>query len=802
MTTVRTTTNSGVDPLLLAKKKEDELKKEAEKAAQEAQAKKKASAQTSVPIGIGNTQDTFAAQNKDTASPVGGNSGAIWKNDMLSNDSVGDSFTSNTNSAVSSYSISPQTQPFNMDSTSNYASSEQVGEHSTTITGNGEASNPLTIHQQSGIDAPDIESQHFENTGAEFNSETRGTLTLSFTKTEPDLNMSFSDTQETGGNSSNIEETSQKDDTVTTQSVESSLTLSGFSEKKRQEHTKGICDIPTEQESIVASSESLDDFKKQWESFDSIHRKPESELISLTEANPQKGYEEEQRMANEDAALLASLFKKKPELMSEVMDNFNKMPPRLQKGFIAMMDNPDYRDLVSTSILFKMKEIMVSNDFDTSVKGFAVLTAIKSSAYSDKQKGQFIKLLNSEDVLEHIRQVALNTNNTEASAYINRIQEIMNAACVDSKVNVREIQETGARQGVAMSNASTQEETEHRIQLCCDSGYFSNKAGAEAAGRDICKHSKPESTVAAAKVLTTHEKVHNAAIDSITKNIPNCHKDAQLGVFKAVNDSDKTTIEQRKELACQIHSMHNHVQLDAVKSFLAEEKNTQNELIMNEFIAQVSKLEIETSNKIEVLAQVEKIQNVSSEIVEKASAEIQKIVKQASSKSIIPSVNEFAKIISEKVAKVVAQVVAPAEKPTLQEFRDMLDREVITAEFVANEGFKDVLIAQFSALNGDTQKEVLKTLTVEEKLMMRKKGMLPRRFWEGVDELAENKAVEGGNISSSDARYLAQNASNTILYRCLTDSRVKLSENDRALFRQTLIDNRYLKKVNGQYQKA
>ena len=138
----------------------------------------------------------------------------------------------------------------------------------------------------------------------------------------------------------------------------------------------------------------------------------------------------------------------------------------------------------------------------------------------------------------------------------------------------------------------------------------------------------------------------------------------------------------------------------------------------------------------------------------------------------------------------------------MSQFVDMLEKEIFTAEFVANSGYKDVLIKQFSALNGDTQKEVLKTLSIEDKLMMRKKGLLPRRFWEQVDELAANKVLEGGYVSASDAKLLAKTASNSILYHCLCDSSIKLSEDDKSLFKKTLIENRYLKNVNGQYQKA
>ena len=85
---------------------------------------------------------------------------------------------------------------------------------------------------------------------------------------------------------------------------------------------------------------------------------------------------------------------------------------------------------------------------------------------------------------------------------------------------------------------------------------------------------------------------------------------------------------------------------------------------------------------------------------------------------------------------------------------------------------------------------------------MRKKGLLPRRFWDNVDELIATKAIETQNISESDARLMIKVSSDSVLYKCLNKSN-KLSTDSKNLFTQTLIDNRFLvKDNNGQYKLA
>jgi len=142
-------------------------------------------------------------------------------------------------------------------------------------------------------------------------------------------------------------------------------------------------------------------------------------------------------------------------------------------------------------------------------------------------------------------------------------------------------------------------------------------------------------------------------------------------------------------------------------------------------------------------------------------------------------------------------------KPTVAQFVDMLDKEILSAELVVKAGFKDALIQQFSSLSSDAQVAVLGTLTTEEKIMMRKKGLLPRRFWDQVEKQVAQKALEGGDVSNTDAKLLASTASNSVLYQCLNDSSIRLSAQSRSLFQKTLIDNHYLKRDgNGQYKKA
>ena len=139
----------------------------------------------------------------------------------------------------------------------------------------------------------------------------------------------------------------------------------------------------------------------------------------------------------------------------------------------------------------------------------------------------------------------------------------------------------------------------------------------------------------------------------------------------------------------------------------------------------------------------------------------------------------------------------------MSQFVDMLDKEILSAETVVKAGYKDILIQQFSALNSDAQIAVLETLTDEEKIMMRQKGLLPKRFWEQVEKTVAAKALKGGDVSSTDANLLARTASNSVLYQCLNDSSIRLSAQSKALFRKTLIDNNYIRKnINGEYEKA
>lgn len=537
---------------------------------------------------------------------------------------------------------------------------------------------------------------------------------------------------------------------------------------------------------------------------------PTSEQIAKIVGNDQDKYDKVSEQRDEDAKqIVIHSFQKEdgtldPDVVRYAANNLALVDPKVRPNFIHACSTKEFSDILTGPEYESMIHFLDTDEATAEDIMAAAHVVLNSPFVSRDKKIAFCERYKDRApiVEQHLSKQSPLEKNRVAKNFAH-----WDIRTLDSK-NKKDIVETNRR--IVEQTDNNSGATEIYIKECTCSVNYQDEDYQCIFAADIKNFKKAEHQRCCYHSMENSEHTTAKTFDVLTKDIHNLHKDAQLDCFSTLNSSDKLKETHRQELARQLPLLCQHVQKEAVQLFLTETRNIQNAQVMNTFIEQIANLKVD---KNEILNQVEKLKDVAKEVVEKIKdaiqTQIEKEIKDSSSDSgSASSFTEIVKSVLDKVSSVVTkcvelnQYVDNNQKPTISEFVEMLEKEVFTAEDVANAGYKDVLITQFSSLNSDTQKAVLKTLTVEDKLMMRKKGLLPRRFWEQVDELASNKVLKGGHVSTSDAVYLARTASNSILYRCLTDSNIKLAEADKHLFEKTLIENRYLKNINGQYQIA
>lgn len=413
----------------------------------------------------------------------------------------------------------------------------------------------------------------------------------------------------------------------------------------------------------------------------------------------------------------------------------------------------------------------------------------------------------------------------------------------------------GELAAIVTGSGQNPEEVKKRAEDFANDGILGTREAATGFAQESLKNDDAEKTIAMANVVN-NENVNSAVIDAYVEGLPKAKQEAQIGVYQACNMSKRATVEQREGLArvtCQLHESN---QSEAAELFLAEKRNTESARVMEAFATQIPNLKVSIEDRTAVYNQVSALNIVNASVLQEtrnqlatqyyeltnrtdfddfvntigsnsanmnvgASVNVASTVPISGAENIsagtaiLSNTTDFsandralglwgvAKSVGIQIREALLKYgLANGVKPTISQFVDMLDKEILSAEVVVKAGYKDALIQQFSSLSSDAQYSVLETLTIEEKIMMRQKGLLPRRFWDQVEKQVAQKVLDGGDVSTSDASLLARTASNSVLYQCLNDSSIRLSAQSRSLFQKTLIDNHYLKRdVNGQYKK-
>ena len=489
-----------------------------------------------------------------------------------------------------------------------------------------------------------------------------------------------------------------------------------------------------------------------------------------------------------------------PNVLNELIENIEQLPERGQIAVINALSDEKNKEKVLPKTLDKLFSFLKQPNVNIYVKSF-VVQKILNSTNKDLQKDALIEELQAGEIAE-----ALYAAKKETS--------ILQQATVENMCNVnpQDLGENGARtlmRCAAKCSHSHNKETEKKTQNIIGNSdlYKSSPAAQEEYCCSIkgCHHA--ESQTHATELVVNNLHTTKETITTTINEVKNFKKEAQADSVKTISKSDKVDTKQRQLLAQQLAYLHQDVQYEAARAFISETRNSQNADIMNTFANEIANLEISTDNKNDLLATLSEIKTVLAEVIVEVKAQIET---QSQIQTKIQNINKtetqnktnLVELLKAFGQNAINFIQKTSEKPTLHQFIDLLNEEVFTAEYVAKEGYKNVLISHFSSLKGDTQELVLKTLTVEDKILMRKKGLLPRRFWDNVDELIATKAIETQNISESDARLMIKVSSDAVLYKCLNKGN-KLSTDSKNLFTQTLIDNRFLVKDNyGQYKLA
>ena len=501
----------------------------------------------------------------------------------------------------------------------------------------------------------------------------------------------------------------------------------------------------------------------------------------------------------EDRDFLSEQIGENFEQLEYLAQNIEEQPERLQRAVINLLSDKKYKDQISKKTLKHLYSVIKSDKTSANVKAEVIHTILNSENYTREQKDELIKKLGLQEYQDKIEYAMQMSSGVSNNAAICRMSDI-------SCNNIGEKNSETLMDCISGCSHHKDKKTETNNNECvAKSKLYQTSTNAQAVYvESLKKCNYAESQVHALKCVRESEHTKEKTVTTAINEIKNFKKEAQVPSVEIISSSDRTTTKQRQLLAQQIVYFDEKVQFEASRVFMKEEKNFNNAKVMEVFAKEIANLKIPAEEKNNLLTTLENIQTVSEKIIEEVKTQIQTEIHTA---NYINNQTEtkvsLVKLIQTFGQNVVNSRNLSSERPTLNQFIDMLNNEVFTAEFVTEKGYKYALIFHFSLLNGDTQEKVLKSLTREDKIMMRKTGRLPRRFWDNVDDLIAAKAVESQNISDSDAQLLAKVASNSVLHKCLTGSSKKMSIDSKNLFRQVLIDNQFLEKdKNGQYKLA
>lgn len=492
--------------------------------------------------------------------------------------------------------------------------------------------------------------------------------------------------------------------------------------------------------------------------------------------------------AAEDAEYFDKIVGDNIHLVGEFIEHFGVQDDAMKVSFLHWAAKYSEKLYSDETLTKKLGEILTSEGTDPEVKAAALYSIARNEKLSKEDKDKFFEKLDAEKVkkviVDQIRSKCLTQEEAE------RVIADFNNALNEFSKNEGSWAQAGADFSAEGAGAGCQ--NKGHVDALHNSGDNNNSVRSKALGQAVSAYKKDLQTKAVECAMELPQEGRQAAISRLHE----LDKENQVPAIRIVSRHEMTTEDDRILLSSQIPKFDENVQTEASRVFLAEERNTQSARVMEAFATQIPNLKVSIEDRTAVYNQVRTLVSTTATGV--------------STPSELASVNKpvtlwgMAKTLSAQIATALAEYgIVQGVKPTVAQFVDMLDKEILSAELVVKAGFKDALIQQFSSLSSDAQVAVLGTLTTEEKIIMRKKGLLPRRFWGQVEKQVAQKALEGGDVSNTDAKLLASTASNSVLYQCLNDSSIRLSAQSRSLFQKTLIDNHYLKRdENGQYKKA
>jgi len=485
--------------------------------------------------------------------------------------------------------------------------------------------------------------------------------------------------------------------------------------------------------------------------------------------------------AAEDAEYFDKIVGDNFHLVGKFIEHFEDQSDAMKVSFLHWAAKYSEKLYSDEKLTKKLGEILTSDNIDVSVKAAALYSIARNEKLSKDDKERFFARLDANNVQEKIKdQIRAKCLTKEESDKV--IADFMNALNEFAKE-----EGAGAQKGadISATGAAASCQDKKQVRATYEAGDNNNPVRSKALGQAVSAYKKDLQTKAVECAMELPKEGRQAAISRLHE----LDKENQVPATHIICSHRNTTEDDRILLSSQIPKFDENVQTEASRVFLAEKRNTESARVMTAFTEQITNI-----------ASTVPVSAVESNYVNSGVTTPSELVKPDKPVGLWG----IARSLGGQISAALAEYgIMSGVKPTVAQFVDMLDKEILSAELVVKAGFKDALIQQFSSLSSDAQVAVLGTLTTEEKIMMRKKGLLPRRFWDQVEKQVAQKALEGGDVSNTDAKLLASTASNSVLYQCLNDSSIRLSAQSRSLFQKTLIDNHYLKRDgNGQYKKA
>ena len=552
--------------------------------------------------------------------------------------------------------------------------------------------------------------------------------------------------------------------------------------------------------------------------------------------------------AAEDAEYFDKIVGDNIHLVGEFIEHFEVQDDAMKVSFLHWAAKYSEKLYSDEKLTKKLGEILTSDDIDVSVKAAALYSIARNEKLSKEEKERFFEKLDAEKVKKVIvDQIRAKCLTKEESDKV--IADFMNALNEFAKE-----EGAGAQKGadISATGLAASSQDEEQVRAAHEAGDNNNSVRSKALGQAVPAYKKDLQTKAVECAMELPQEGRQAAISRLHE----LDKENQVPATRIVSRHEMTTEDDRILLSSQIPKFDENVQTEASRVFLAEKRNTESARVMEAFATQIPNLKVSIEDRTAVYNQVSALNIVNDSVLQEtrnqlatqyyeltnrtdfddfvntigsnsanmnvgASVNVASTVPISGAENIsagtaiLSNTTDFsandralglwgvAKSVGIQIREALLKYgLANGVKPTISQFVDMLDKAILSAEVVVKAGYKAVLIQQFSELSLYAQNAVLETLTSDEQIRMLQEGRLPSRFRDKVEKLVAQKALEGGDVSNTDAKLMAMSASNSVLYQCLNDSSIRLSAQSRSLFQKTLIDNHYLKRdVNGQYKK-